>query len=209
MGMQFRDTLTYISDDDLVQLYNEGKELLGSEGSLRHFQSRNIGESVIRAMMAALKSMHGFSCLDLDRDESGELGYKWIVEKPVQKKSDPVSSRESQTTLDLDLPLRILTTANPKRADSRAWQTFEVYRSLPHDATGEEYVGAMVAAGYTRRLALSTLHWDIGKGFVRLGEPPAPRDGAIYAAVSREEVPSVSDADVDRALGEAIVDAEA
>jgi hypothetical protein len=83
--------------------------------------------------------------------------------------AEPVKSETSVgglSTLELTHRIEVLV-ENPKRKGSRARQVFDLYRT---GQTGEEFVQAVIAAGFDRRVALANLHWDLDKGFVFLGE---------------------------------------
>lgn len=171
--------LTYLEDGQLLSLYNDAQRHLGRgpEHVLRKpWPRRDRAEAEVAKIRQKLEDMYGFAELEL-LDEGRRV--QWLTERP--RPSDSKSSaekrgpRESTTTLDLDEQLTVLCRVNPKRLGTRAWSTFQVYLTLPDPATGEDFVREMEEEGYSRRLALSTLHWDIKKGFVRLGEPEVAR----------------------------------
>lgn len=149
---------------DLVKAYNAGLVLLGKSDDdfLKKFRDKATAEKRLEQLQQDLLNMHGVAELT-HNDE----GFSWVIQKPkkTETESSPPSSPVTKTNLNLAGKIVVLSEGNPKRAGSRSYTTFSLYSTV---ATGEEYVAALVAQGFTRKLALSTLRWDIGHEYIRL-----------------------------------------
>lgn len=158
-----------ITNAQLVELYNKGLLLLGKseEDFQKKFRDRATAEKRLTKLQEELLNMHGIAELKSQDDV-----LEWVTEKP-KTNGKPAATEEEQprtsrTNLPVGLPLTVLHESNPKRMGSRAHETFEIYRD-ESVKTGEDFVKVMMEKGYPRKLAMSTLHWDIDHGYVALG----------------------------------------
>jgi hypothetical protein len=187
-----------ISNPQLVDLYNRGILLLGKgeEDTLKKFRDRATAEKRLNKLQEELENMHGIAEVTED--------LQWVIEKPKKNGNGNGNTPEeprvvTRTNLPLSEPLTVLHEGNPKRANSRSFETFALYR---HESvkTGENYVNLMVENGYPRKLAMSTLHWDIQHGYIRLGseEDNAPAQETAPetpAETTAEEAPADTQAE--------------
>lgn len=194
------EDFTALTGRQIVAAYNVANHLLGKDGESEVKKFKNNTEAVARLtkIRDELAAMHGYA--QLTELEDGK--FEWIVEKPQPPKApvaDPGAARVGATTLDLTQQLHLLKETNPKRPGSRAHGTFDVYFHLVNDTeaetvpTGADFVDAMVEAGYTRKLALSTLHWDIDHGFVRLGSTPQEEIAAPEEMTQEDPLPTTEE----------------
>jgi hypothetical protein len=174
-----------LTTTQLLVAFNTAQDTLGHDEDAHLKRLRDHKTGIDRVMRAheELVNMHGYAELELLDSEHA----RWIIERPRQQEQTaarPTDGRIGATTIDLSEHLHLLVESNPKRAASRAHDTFRIYFALfehgedeaPPHPTGSDYVEAMLAAGYDRKLALSTLHWDLDHDFIRLGEKPADVD---------------------------------
>ena len=190
------EDLLGLTSPQLVSAYNAGQIILGrsEDDFVKKFRDHKTGVARLEKITADIEQMHGFS--ELQRTEDGQL--IWSTEKPHAVAIAEKAAHSGSTTLDLSVQLFLLAPANPKRPGTRAYDTFIVYQKLCEDTeaevvpTGDIFIEAMIAAGYSRKLALSTLHWDIDHGFIRLGLPEDA--GAV-------ELPDVTQSENDEAAG--------
>lgn len=147
-----------LTSSELVAAYNSAQTLLGreSDSHVKKFSDKKTAVARLERVQKELVAMHGQAQL-VRKDDV--LVWDTDTRQPSQ--------RPMLSTLDLTAQLRVLSEVNPKRPGARAHALFALYDGVN---TGEEYVTKLVAAGYSRKLALSTLHWDTERGFVRLGE---------------------------------------
>ena len=151
----------------IVQLVNEASALLGRDESSTLRTTRRVYASrCLDRVRAEMVQMYGYAVIS---EEGGVLRWETSRPRPPTPSRVRRGPKSSTSTLPLGEVLTLVATENPKRSDSRAWHTYELYRSLPDGATGETFIGLMIAHGHSRRLALSTLHWDLERGYVRLG----------------------------------------
>jgi hypothetical protein len=154
---------------EMVETYNVAQDLLGrtADSHVKKFRDVTAGQRRVQKALDELRDMYGYA--EMSRSDQGLVTIS--VTRPLPKpqpKPQPGEPRRSTTTLPLSSRLEILARANPKIPRTRAWDTYELYLSLPDDATGEDFVSSMITRGYPRKLALSSLHWDIAHGYVRL-----------------------------------------
>jgi len=172
------DDFTSLTMAQLTAAYNAAQPLLGrsEEDFVKKFRDAKTGVARLEKARDELLQMHGHAVLREGEDES----LVWGTEKPSAAKTpaEEGAPRVGATTLDLSAQLHLLVSNNPKRPGSRAFDTFVIYEKVVGDveaesvATGESFVKAMVDAGYSRKLALSTLHWDRDHGYICLGPLP-------------------------------------
>ena len=169
------EDLSELRPSQLATAHRLAQELLGQDVCTARFRDGNAAVDAVSLVRQRLLKMYGWA--DLLLSESGEVS--WQVDRPRVRPDaerprvspDP-GARVSTTPLPTYLRLTVHSLSNPKRPGTRAWETFELYwrRDPDERFTGESFVARMVRAGYSRRLALSTLHWDIKRGFVSLDE---------------------------------------
>ena len=175
--------LTSLTPKQLVAAHNAGQNVLGKDedSHVKKFRDAKTGIARIEKLTEEILEMHGYAALK----ELEDGGYEWVTEKPPIPKTTEnkavveAVARVGATTLDLTLPLHLRVDRNPKKNPSRAYDTFRLYSPLfeetedkDRSVTGQDFVDAMVEAGFTRKLALSTLHWDIDHNFIHLGHVP-------------------------------------
>jgi hypothetical protein len=178
------DTMTM---SDIVAAYNAAQLLLGRDDQVKKFKNMKTAVERLDRAQQDLLAMHGYVALEeTTDDETGVSTYVWITEKPTPPASErkegnaSTGPRVGTTNLDLDQVLTILSPANPKRPGSRAHDVYRIYALAASAAernevpfTGEYYTNYMFGYGHSRKLALSTLHWDIDHGYVALGPVPS------------------------------------
>lgn len=179
------DDFTGLTMAQLTTAYNAAQSLLGrtEEDHVKKFRDSKTGVARLEKLREGLVQMHGHAVLREQEDES----LSWEVERPSAAKPEKEqgASRTGATTLDLSAQLHMLVSNNPKRPGSRAFDTFALYEKVVGDveaesvATGEHFVKAMVNAGYSRKLALSTLHWDVAHGYICLGPLPEKKSETV------------------------------
>lgn len=173
-----------LATTQLLAAFNSAQDTLGrdKDSHLKRLKDHKTGIDRVMRAHEELVNMHGYAELELLDAEHA----RWIIERPQPAKAattndaakNAAEGRVGATTIDLSEPLHLLVEINPKRQASRAHTTFEIYFALfehgedeaPPQPTASDYVEAMLAAGYDRKLALSTLHWDLDHEFIRLGE---------------------------------------
>ena len=185
------EDFTGLTMAQLTAAYNAAQPLLGrsEDDFVKKFRDAKTGVARLEKARDELMQMHGHAVLRETEDET----LVWETEKPSAAKpaSDDGAPRTGVTTLDLTAQLHLLVSNNPKRPGSRAFDTFVIYEKVVGDAeaeavaTGESFVKAMVDAGYSRKLALSTLHWDMDHGYICLG--PLPEKSTEEPAATEEK----------------------
>ena len=152
--------ISELTSTELVDAYNLCQNLLGKtlDSHISKFRDLKTGVSRVTKSKDELTNMYGYA--SLEKSETNRI--IWITEKPLNSVKSTVSSN-----LKLDEELTVLVDINPKRPTSRAHSTFLLYSV---SKTGSEFIQKMLEAGYDRKLALSTLHWDIEHGYISLGE---------------------------------------
>lgn len=97
-----------------------------------------------------------------------------VAESPVQKKAI-APGRGRKTSIDLTKKIKIqldpLRPTNPKRKGTRAWDVFELYGDKP--LTGAAYIKRVREAGYSQKLAVDSLRWDLAHHFICFVEDDA------------------------------------
>lgn len=159
--------LDSLNKKELTALHNTIQQLLGRDTSHDLVQEFTTVQSALTATemrLTELSKMYKHIHVLWAQDKGVIL---YASDKPH---IDATPRNTNITTLDLKLKLIVVAEKNPKRVTTRAGKIFELYAQNDCGETGEDFVRFMVRAGYTRRLALSTLHWDIRHGFVKLGE---------------------------------------
>ena len=150
---------------ELTRIHNAAQELLGRGSAhdiVQEFTTVQSALSAVALRISELRKMYKYVDT-LWSPTSGVSLYASDKSRTLDQKHATV------TTLDLSLELTVLVSSNPKRLNTRAGVIFDLYKSNDCGPTGEDFVRYMVRQGYKRRLALSTLHWDIKHGFVKLG----------------------------------------
>lgn len=96
------------------------------------------------------------------------------AEAPVQKKAI-APGRGRKTSIDLTKKIKIqldpMRPTNPKRKGTRAWDVFELYGDKP--LTGAAYIKRVREAGYSQKLAVDSLRWDLAHHFICFVEDDA------------------------------------
>lgn len=183
MDIESLDTLTPAQK---VAAHNHGQALLGygEEMFVKKFRDHAAADRRLAKVREELEKMHGYAELLVDDGQP-----RWRTERPREIVAAPSEAKRASTSsLPLGDMIHIMCDGNPKRPSSRSWLTFELY-SAPGVVTGEDFIAEMEKRGYSRRLAMSTLHWDIGKGYIQLDGKP---DDTIVAAVVGLESDEVS-----------------
>lgn len=189
MDIESLDTLTPAQK---IAAHNHGQALLGygEEKFVKKFRDHATADRRLAKVREDLEKMHGYAELIVDDGQP-----RWRTERPKEvvasEPGDPAAElkRASTTKLPLGEMLHVMCDGNPKRPSSRSFLTFELY-SADGVVTGEDFIAAMEARGYSRRLAMSTLHWDLDKGYIQLGGKP---DDTIVATIAGLEHPDPSD----------------
>jgi hypothetical protein len=174
----------------LVSAYGLAQELLGCNPEPIPIGTRKREIILGRLAIAQndLLKMYGHAEVGLDYDGN----VTWVTEKLANTDKKRTGFR---TSLNLQAHMALLVSKNPKMNGTRAHAIFEVYFSLPgigtdNPPTVELYVDILMIEGYTRKLALSTLHWDINHNFISLGS-------ADLDTVQRESTLSISSSILD------------
>lgn len=200
------EDLSVLTDTEAVNVFNFAQELLGRTDNdhVKKFKNQKIASARLVKAQDELQKMHNFAKVVRNEDNTLE----WILVKPEPPKTDKVDTqRVGSTNLDLNQQLVLIHVGNPKRVGSRAHVVYEVYHTALKrnpEATGEMYIKDMEIVGFTRKLALSTLHWDIDHGFVKLGtmEPstePSVSDFTVSNDSTSES--TIDDPSVEEQLG--------
>ena len=154
----------------MVDVYNQGQHLLGRDDHVAKFRDRKTGESRLGKLHEELVKMHGHAQLTMDPEEQKA---SWTLTVPEKEEG-----ATHHSTLPLEKEIMVLATGNPKRVGTRSHDTFNIYYKAGV-VTGEDYVAAMIEAGYTRRLAMSSLHWDLDKGYISFGGAALSEGSAV------------------------------
>jgi len=172
--VQIIKDFTELNASQMVSAFNAAQILLGraEDTFVKKFRNTETAISRLDKTVDELVKMHGIAILTITDDT-----LMWELKKPTPKPEEKAKTpKASATSLDLDAEIHLLVDTNPKRANSRSSLTFEIYLELAGsekpEMTGNDYVEAMIKAGFDRKLALSTLHWDQDHGFIQIGSTP-------------------------------------
>jgi len=173
------EDLEELTNAQLTKIYNLGQDLLGrgEDSYARKFRDAKTGVDRVRKLRVSIVEMHKNA--QLAENSQGDLS--WELTAPSVS-STSAGRKIGTTTLNLGGVLTVLK-SNPKRPGTRAWKTYELYEATiakaelsGSTATGEDFVSTMIENGYSRNLALSTLHWDIDHGYISLVSDSTVRD---------------------------------
>ena len=165
-----------------VEAVNAGQVLLElpEDQRVKSFATVQNATDAAQAMQASLREKFGHAELFQD-DEGGAL--TWITDaaqEPEQRAPEQPAAASGEkkvavgkTNIDMSQPLHVLRD-NPKRPESKAHKIFACYEGTP---TGDEFVKKVEALGYSRGDALANIHYDLGKGFIRIGAETTPANG--------------------------------
>jgi hypothetical protein len=161
-----------LSLSKLADAYNAGKLILG-EATIKKFADKATAVTRVERMAAELTERFGVVAVLTDDlswtpavDAEAEVE---TTEAEVETTSADEVKKGRGRELQLDMDLIIEPIAiNPKNKGSRAHAIFSLYRS---GMTVAEFVDAVVAAGYTRKLASSAIRWDSERNYITLLNP--------------------------------------
>lgn len=182
-----------------VEAVNAGQVLLElpEDQRVKSFATVQDATSAVQAMQVSLREKFGHAELFQD-DEGGKL--TWITDaaqEPEQRAPEQSAAASGEkktavgkTNIDMSQPLHILKD-NPKRPESKAHKIFACYEGTP---TGDEFVKKVEALGYSRGDALANIHYDLGRGYIRIGAETAPQERAAAEATGATESDSASEA---------------
>jgi hypothetical protein len=183
-----------------VEAVNAGQALLElpEDKRVSKFDNVQAATTGVQEMQAQLREKFGHAELYQD-DDGGALS--WITDAasepaapaPAQPVSASTEKRPAVGKTNIDMAQRLTTLKpNPKRPESKAWKIFDCYSGAP---TGTEFVAKVEALGYSRGDALANIHYDLARGFIRIGDETAPQERAAAAeATGATESDSASEA---------------
>ena len=163
------EDFSILTSPQIVEAYNNGQLKLGRNDLdfAKIFRDHKTGVERLSKIHKELVNMHGYARLFV-RDDKSLIWSTIKPEEPIIRKFPKTDHKIGATTLSLQSQLVLLIPSNPKRVGTIAHVIYEMYSSLPSEATGEDFVKIMVSEGYSRKLAMSTLHWDIDHDYIKL-----------------------------------------
>lgn len=171
-----------------VEAVNAGQVLLElpEDKRVKFFDNVQAATTGVQEMQKELVAKFGHAELFQD-DAGGAL--TWFTDaasepaqaEPAQAQSASASGGKKPAVgkTNIDMAQRLTTLKpNPKRPESKAWKIFDCYSGAP---TGTEFVAKVEALGYSRGDALANIHYDLARGFVRIGDETTPQERAADA----------------------------
>ena len=154
---------------ELLARYNSRAEALG-ENTVKRFSDRKTAER----RLAAIEQRFAEANPVVDTPIEPVVVEPVVVEAPAQKKAI-APGRGRKTSIDLTKKIKIqldpMRPTNPKRKGTRAWDVFELYGDKP--LTGAAYIKRVREAGYSQKLAVDSLRWDLSHNVVCFVEDDA------------------------------------
>lgn len=166
-------TYESMTGSELLAEYNKIAEQL-NEPIVKRFADRKSAIRRLTAIKTRFEETVEKECERASEELFAQLEAP-VVEAPVvEAPKKPIApGRGRKTRVDLTRKVTIVVDpmrpTNPKRKGTRAWDIFELYGSRP--IRGDVYLRKVREAGYTQKLAIDSLRWDLDHGFVVYYEP--------------------------------------
>lgn len=158
---------------ELLARYNSHAEALG-ENTVKRFSDRKTAERRLVAIEQRFAEANPMAVEPEPVAVEPEVAEPVVSEPPVKKKAI-APGRGRKTSIDLTKKIKIqldpMRPTNPKRKGTRAWDVFELYGDKP--LTGAAYIKRVREAGYSQKLAVDSLRWDLAHHFICFVEDDA------------------------------------